>query len=99
VRGVEDNFRLTVECLEAKWCSVLFEPYGFELILHAKDQLRLEIGGAGGEALELAYSPGCITIWLPSSVTQVRAWNRLNERIELDLPLRTDSGLLLVTLL
>lgn len=77
---------LIVKCLEPAQCSVVLEPYGSEIILSADDELHLEIRSAEAEPLEVAYSPGCITVWIPSTVTSVRARNRLREPVDLGLP-------------
>lgn len=76
---------LVLKCIEPDHCSVVFEPLGSEVVLEAEDQLRLEIISDAALSLEVAYSPGCITVWLPGSVVEVRAWNRLNDPIDLGL--------------
>lgn len=79
--------RLVIKCLEPEQCSVVIEPYGSEVTLAADDVLELEIGSAEEEPVEVAYSPGCITVWVGPSATGIRAIDRLKQPVDLGLPL------------
>jgi hypothetical protein len=78
--------RILIKCIEPQQCSVVFEPYGAEYVLMADDQLWLEFESSEEVTLELAYSPGCISVWLPDLVVSPRAINRLGEPVDLWLP-------------
>jgi hypothetical protein len=78
--------RLTLKCLEPEQCSVVLEPYGSEVTLAADDALEIEIWRSAEEPVEVAYSPGCITIWIGPSTTSVRATDRMSQPVDLGLP-------------
>jgi hypothetical protein len=73
-------------------CSVVIEPYGAEYVLMGDDHLRLDIDVSDDSAVEVGYSPGCITLWLPVSVVSVRAANRIGDELDLGLDAWHDSS-------
>ncbi|MFI0939337.1 hypothetical protein [Streptomyces sp. NPDC021020] len=79
--------RLLLTCMATEHCSVVLEPYGAEHVLVAGDLLGLEIEGTGEDAVEIASSPGCTTVWIPASAVSVRATDRLGGAVDLGLPL------------
>lgn len=79
--------RLLFKCLEARHCSLLLEPFGAEYVLDSEGHLKVEVDGADGDQLEVAYWPGCISVWIPASTTAVRASDHLGNSIDLGLPL------------
>ena len=81
--SVERVVRLIIRCLEPDQCSVVLEPYGSEVTLAADDALEMEIWSSEEEPIEVAYSPGCITVWVGPSVTSVRATDRLKRPVDL----------------
>lgn len=70
---------LLITCVDADFCSVVFEPYGTEHTLRREDSFRVVAEG-GSEPIEISYSPGCITVW-PGPSSEARVWNRAGEEL------------------
>ena len=87
MKNVVTTLHLLIECIEPQQCTVMLEPYGAEHVLMAENHLRLTLESTEDVSLELAYSPGCITLWLPPSIVNVQATNRLGESVDLGLPI------------
>jgi hypothetical protein len=85
--GRHSSAHLTLKCIEPDHCSVVFEPYGSEVILVAEDEIRLSFNCRDEPRIEVAYSPGCITVWLPADIDSVSARDRLDDVIDIGLPL------------
>jgi hypothetical protein len=79
--------RLLIKCIETEQCSVVLEPYGAEHTLTVDDHLQLELESTDEGPLEIAYSQGCITVWLPTSIGSLRATDRLGNSVDFGLPL------------
>jgi hypothetical protein len=77
---------LRLKCVEPDRCSIVFEPYGAEVVLLADDELRVRVVTTDEAEFEIAYAPGCISVWLPTSVVSFWAKSRLDDAIDLGLP-------------
>src|SRR4029450_8872909 len=55
--GRHSSAHLTLKCIEPDQCSVVFEPYGSEVILVAEDEIRLSFNCRDEPRIEVAYSP------------------------------------------
>lgn len=86
------NLHLNIGCFEPEQCSVLLEPYGIEYVVVVDDHLLLDIDISDDSTIEVRYSPGCITLWLPVSVVSVQATNRIGDTIDLGLDIWFDSS-------
>lgn len=64
---------LRLECLQEDSCSVIFEPYGAEHVLHRGDVFLVEISGPGSGEVFIWYGPGAVSVmpWEGGDFTSV----------------------------
>jgi hypothetical protein len=64
----------------AEQLSVVFEPFGDELVVKPDNHLRVLVYGSQADPVEVRHSPGCISVWAsPEAVVHV--WNKAGEHV------------------
>lgn len=80
------SVHLVIGNIQGESFTILFEPYASVYDIEDEDHLELKIESADDSPMEVGYSPGCITLWLPTSVVSVKARNRAGDEVDLGLP-------------
>jgi hypothetical protein len=79
--------RLLIQCFDPEACEVAFEPWGAVHTLQRGDAFTVEISGSGDGLVEVAYSPGWISVcaWIDDdgTVAEMTARNKAGETLRL----------------
>lgn len=80
--GMDGGYRLRISSLGTGSTTVLFEPGLGKFSVVANDYLEIEVRGSEGEAVEVEYGDGWVTIW-SSPKTRLSVYDSVGKMLPL----------------